>query len=303
MTRGKIARISLVEFEARFFLVPELAESPPIEITLVTDARRERPDSPLWNEDKPGNNWGLELHQKGGSPFVLITTDEPYTPRRRDALLKQASEQIRRGLVRMDSPELSAPRPRICAMPVAGESPTPDSIAGRQALRRAQCFRELWLARLEVFKPVFPEATRFLAEEITENCPIRRGTLAKECIKAYFAEIGPMLPENTFLEWQQNNPVSIEWYRYMAERVELIERCRPRVDLVDHELAFNWRYRENGFEPYCEMTAAELAEVIFEKTQIRLTPEAIKKRRERLGLTTDRTPGPPPVNSLGRSSG
>jgi hypothetical protein len=57
---------------------------------------------------------------------------------------------------------------------------------------------------------------------------------------------------------------------------------------VNYELALNWLRAK-----YNEMSEKELSLSFFQKLLIWLTPAAIKKRRERLGLTTKRPPGPP----------
>ena len=58
---------------------------------------------------------------------------------------------------------------------------------------------------------------------------------------------------------------------------------------TDYELAFNWRWKR-----YYSLTAEELKGEILKETKQLLSAEAIKKRRERLGFTTQRPPGPPP---------
>jgi hypothetical protein len=59
------------------------------------------------------------------------------------------------------------------------------------------------------------------------------------------------------------------------------------LDPINHELALNWIRRG-----YNLLTEEELSDAILVMTGQRLTPGAIKKRRERLGLTTKRLPGP-----------
>lgn len=57
-------------------------------------------------------------------------------------------------------------------------------------------------------------------------------------------------------------------------------------------VAFNWLRQK-----YNLLTAEELSDAMLVMVGQRLTPETLKKRRERLGLTTKRPPGPPPKSS------
>jgi hypothetical protein len=65
---------------------------------------------------------------------------------------------------------------------------------------------------------------------------------------------------------------------------------RKEIDPIDYELAFNWRWKE-----YYLLTAEQLKDEVFKETKQLLSAEGIKKRRERLGLSTKRPPGPPPT--------
>ncbi len=76
-------------------------------------------------------------------------------------------------------------------------------------------------------------------------------------------------------------------------RMRAALRRKPKwFDAVDYELALNWMR-----ERYNAMTSAELAEAIHKVTGKRLASEAVKKRRERLGLVTTRHTGPRPRGS------
>jgi hypothetical protein len=78
----------------------------------------------------------------------------------------------------------------------------------------------------------------------------------------------------------------ISWMRELAR---VFDNPRRTIDPVNYELALNWLR-----EKYNEQTEKELSESIFKKILRWLTPAAIKKRRERLGLTSKRPPGPRP---------
>jgi hypothetical protein len=81
----------------------------------------------------------------------------------------------------------------------------------------------------------------------------------------------------------------------MCEFGEVMREPRRMLDPVNHELALNWLRRK-----YNRMTAEVLADSIFKRIWrwvvpgFKITADFIKKRRERLGLTTKRPPGPPP---------
>ena len=66
-----------------------------------------------------------------------------------------------------------------------------------------------------------------------------------------------------------------------------LKQERRWYDEVDVFLAANWMPKQ-----YAALTAKELADVIRRGTGHRLSPAAIKKRRERLGLVTKRPTGP-----------
>jgi hypothetical protein len=87
----------------------------------------------------------------------------------------------------------------------------------------------------------------------------------------------------------------------MRELAKVFDNPRRQIDPVNHELALNWLR-----EKYNEKTAKELAESVWQwvwrwvKDGLKFTPAFIKKRRERLGLTTKRPSGPRP-NPTGRN--
>jgi hypothetical protein len=74
----------------------------------------------------------------------------------------------------------------------------------------------------------------------------------------------------------------------MCEFGEVMGKPRRQLDPVNHELALNWLR-----EKYNELSAKALSHSIFKRILIWLTPGAVKKRRERLGLTTKCNPGSP----------
>ena len=111
-------------------------------------------------------------------------------------------------------------------------------------------------------------------------------------MQSFFAELAHYWKEAEVLAWQKSNPVGTGW---MCEFGEVMSEPRRQLDPINHDLALNW-LREN----YNRMTAKELSDSIFRRVWrwlapgFKLTADFIKKRRERLGLTTKRPPGPPP---------
>jgi len=91
---------------------------------------------------------------------------------------------------------------------------------------------------------------------------------------------------NAVKDWQRTNPIATEWIKEFAR---VFQKQRKELDPVDHDIVLNWLRRG-----YNLLTAEELSEAVFKATGKYMTPEAIKKRRERLELTTKRPPGPRP---------
>jgi hypothetical protein len=115
---------------------------------------------------------------------------------------------------------------------------------------------------------------------------VKRQLVEREAVQSYFAELAHYWTEDEILAWQRSNPVGTGW---MCEFGSVMHEPRRTIDAVNHELALNWLRRN-----YNLMTAEALSLSIFKRIFRWLTPGAIKKRRERLGLTSKRHPGPPP---------
>jgi hypothetical protein len=84
--------------------------------------------------------------------------------------------------------------------------------------------------------------------------------------------------------WQRSNPIGTEW---ITEFTKTLHRPKRKLNPVDHSLALHWLRKG-----YNLLTEKELSRAVYKVTGKRLTPAAIKKRRERLGLTTKRPTGP-----------
>jgi hypothetical protein len=145
---------------------------------------------------------------------------------------------------------------------------------------------DLYHARLKVMSELQPKTVEIIKIANAEQAPEKRAFAEQQAVQSYFAELAHYFTEEEVLAWQKTNPVGTGW---MCEFGEVMREPRRTVDLVNHELAFNWlRARYN------EKTARELSESIFKRILRCLTPAALKKRRERLGLTTKRPQGPRP---------
>jgi hypothetical protein len=145
---------------------------------------------------------------------------------------------------------------------------------------------DLYQARLKVLAGLQPKTVNLIRQADAADEPERRRKLEREAVDAYFAELAPDWTEDQVLAWQRNNPVGTEW---MCEFARVIQEPERRVDPVNYELAFNWLRRK-----YNLLTAEELSDMILIATGQRLMPGTLKKRRERMGLMTDRDPGPRP---------
>jgi hypothetical protein len=145
---------------------------------------------------------------------------------------------------------------------------------------------DVYNARLKVLSELSPKTIELLqiVDAITDQA--NRKYVEREMVQSYFAELAHYFTEDEILAWQKNNPVGTGW---MCEFAEVMGKPRRTISPVNYELALNWLHAK-----YNEMTEKQLSISIFKRLWIWLTPSAIKKRRERLGLTSKRPTGPPP---------
>jgi hypothetical protein len=148
---------------------------------------------------------------------------------------------------------------------------------------------DVYQARLKVLAGLQPTTVELIRIANAIQDPEKRQRVEREAVQAYFAELAHYFTEDEVLAWQRSNPVGTGW---ICEFGGVFHHPRRQIDRVNHELALNWLHRK-----YNLLTPEELSDEIFKSTLIRLAPEALKKRRERLGLTTKRTPGPPPKSA------
>jgi hypothetical protein len=145
---------------------------------------------------------------------------------------------------------------------------------------------DVYQARLKALAGVHPNTTRLLTEALLADDAKVREALEKKAVQAYFADLAQTMPEEMVVKWQKSNPVNTEW---LLEFARMYQEPGKALDPINHELALNWIRRG-----YNLLTEEELSDAILVMTGQRLTPGTIKKRRERLGLTTKRLPGPRP---------
>jgi len=145
---------------------------------------------------------------------------------------------------------------------------------------------DLYQARLKVLAGLQPKTVALIQQADATDDPTKRAKLEQEAVNAYFAELGQAWTDDEVKSWQRNNPVGTEW---MREYASVLEEPARRIDAINFEIALNWLRRN-----YNLLTADELSQMILVRTGQRLSAGALKKRRERLGLTTERPPGPRP---------
>jgi hypothetical protein len=148
---------------------------------------------------------------------------------------------------------------------------------------------DVYYARLKVMEELQPKTVALIKIANATKDPAKRQIVEREAVQSFFAELAHYLTEDEVLAWQRSNPVGTGW---MCEFSEVMREPRRQLDPINHELALNW-LRQN----YNRMTAKELCNSIFSRVwkwlapSFQMTADFIKKRRERLGLTTKRKPG------------
>jgi len=144
---------------------------------------------------------------------------------------------------------------------------------------------DLYQARLKVLAGMQPKTVELLKQADATKDPQKREKLEHEAVEAYFAEMAHYWTEDLVKEWQRSNPVGTEW---MCEFARVWQEPKREIDPINHELVLNWLRKK-----YNLLTQNELSDAILVMTGQRLMPGTLKKRRERLGLTTKRKPGSP----------
>jgi hypothetical protein len=148
---------------------------------------------------------------------------------------------------------------------------------------------DVYQARLKVLAGLTPKTIELMKKTNATADLVERRKIEHEAVQSYFAELTHEWTEDEVLAWQRSNPVGTEWLREFAS---VFQEPKREIDPINHELAFNWLRRK-----YNLLTEEELSDSVLMATLQRLTPGALKNRRERLGLTSKRPPGPRPNSS------
>lgn len=147
---------------------------------------------------------------------------------------------------------------------------------------------DVYHARLKVLSELSPKTIELLKIANVIKDPSKRNYVERDMVQSYFAELAHYVTEDEILAWQKNNPLGTGW---LCEFAEVMKKPRRTISPVNYELALNWLRSK-----YNQMTENELSLSILQKLLIWLAPKAMKKRRERLGLTTKRPAGPRPTS-------
>ena len=105
-------------------------------------------------------------------------------------------------------------------------------------------------------------------------------------MQTYFVELAHDWTEEEVKAWQRSNPLGTEW---LCEFGRVRKEPHRVIDQINYELAFNWLRRK-----YNLLTSEELSDSVLAATGQSIPSGTLKKKRERLGLTTKRPPGPKP---------
>ncbi len=220
-----------------------------------------------WNRFEDGSEQCINMIR-----MADCTEEEAYAEfKRHIRFLKMSKEELEALSKCFDVPEddknyIADRFPEECPPPYSGEK------------------YDLYQARLKVLAGMQPKTVAFIQEADATNDPHFQKNCEFEAVSAYYAEMARYWKSEEVKAWQRTNPIATEWIKEFAR---VFEKPRKELDPVDHEIVLNWLNRG-----YNLLTAEELSEMIFQATGKKMTPEAIKKRRERLGLVTKRSPGP-----------
>jgi len=139
---------------------------------------------------------------------------------------------------------------------------------------------------LRVMAGLQPKTVELIYKADTAPDTRSREAFEKRAVEIFFAELAHFWTDDLVKRWLQSNPMGIEGVRLFGR---VLDRPKLKLDAIDYELALNWLKRK-----YNLLTAAELSHAVYKATGKRIKPTALKKRRERMGLTTKRPPGPRP---------
>jgi hypothetical protein len=151
---------------------------------------------------------------------------------------------------------------------------------------------DVYHARLKVMEELQPKTVALIKIANGIPDPEKRKIAEREAVQSFIAELVHYFTKEEIDAWQRSNPLGISWMRELAS---VFDQPRRQLDPINHELALNWLR-----EKYNQQTSEQLSQSILQRVWrwlapgFKMTADFIRKRRERLGLTTKRRNGPPP---------
>jgi hypothetical protein len=145
---------------------------------------------------------------------------------------------------------------------------------------------DLYQARLKALAGLHPKTVDLMTRAEATEDPGERRKIERAAVEMFFVELAHFWTEDEVRAWLLKNPIGKEG---MCEFARVFQEVEKQIDPIKHELVLNWLRRK-----YNLLTEEELSDAIYKATGQRLTPGAIKKKRERLALTSKRPHGPKP---------
>lgn len=293
----KYVKLAMYESKYGFFLQPVcLLTLQKVEINRVQIPKKNR--TLLENTFGGEETWQVQVWESAEgydspTPTWMVTFDPDTTYEEAKKVAEEVREMYEHWddteeiaqFFRMADTRISLPPKRPPLEQLAKEDPQ----AAQAASRIYEIHREERAARFKVLSVVLPKTVELAEKAEQETDPEIRQQLEGESLEAYFSENAPGWPPFIFKGWQKLNPIGLKWIQWLYVWQSRRMKSRVEINAADYELAFNWRWKD-----YYLLTAEQLKDEIQKETKQLLSPDAIKKRRERLGFTTQRTPGPPP---------
>jgi hypothetical protein len=290
----KYGKLAMFEGKYEFLLKPVClitAERVEVERVRISDEKR----TPLENLYGGELTWQVQVWEyaegyDSETPTWVITLD----PQTTYAEAENEAKKVREMYGDWENNEILAQRFRRAEARLSLPPVKPPIDLAKENVQLAQelnriyeIHREERAARFKVLSSIIPKTVE-LAEkaEQTTDAKIRQ-QLEQESLEAYFAENAPVWPSGIFKAWQRLNPIGLKWMQWLYVWYSRQTKRRKGINAADYDLAFNWRWKR-----YYLLTAEQLKDEVLKATKQRFSAEAIKKRRERLGLTTQRPPGP-----------
>ncbi|MBI5685541.1 MAG: hypothetical protein HZC54_10700 [Verrucomicrobia bacterium] len=213
-------------------------------------------------------NWTGQL-----SHWVIVRTEfaEGATPREKYCPLAADTDgKARNVFYDVLRKQYGCPRAELLTLPSSSQLATPHQQIQQEDSLKAECL---------VFRRLFPRTARIAETLESETDENRWSELIRQQRRVFAAEIY----NHHRLQLDPSMPIPM-----LEQLAKGLRRKHRRVDEIDRLLAINWIPSK-----WNEMQPVEIAREIHKAIGTRLSPDAIKKRRERLGLVTERQPGRP----------